>query len=494
MKNKKIYFTIISALCLGIAQHISHLGFLAWFCLVPFFYTLQKLNSYKKIAQYTFIWGLVYHLTTMFWLSSNVGTDRLSAIVSMIATILYLSTNTILIGLLWYRLKKYYNKYSIILLVLSWTCIEFIKSYGLLAFPWISISNTQTAYYYLIQIVEYTGIYGITFWLLSVNGYLYFLLINKKSYKNLLYGAIIFSLPFILGYITTYNYKEFNDDYQVSLIQPNIKLSDSRDYSKRYSILNVLLEKTKNCINKGSNLIIWPEAALPFHSLQNKNTLKYINDKLLNNTDISILSGDITFEEDKTYNSVVLINNERISQVYKKQFPVPLAEQVPLSDVFPKLKKINIGVANYSSGTEDIVFQVNDQKFSSLICYESTFPEINRRHVKKGADFITFLVNDAWYTTWPEPEQHAKQSIFRAIENRRSVLRCANTGISLVINPLGKITHRLDLNKEGIITTHINKVNHTTFYTKFGNVFSYVLLIMVGILIIRTFIINEKKS
>ena len=143
MKNKYIYITTISALLLGITQHCSELGFIAWFCLVPFFYILHESNSYKEIVKYTFIWGIIYHLTTMFWLSSNIGTDRLSAIVSMIAAILYLSTNTILIGIIWYRLKKFHNKYSIILFVLSWTSIEFIRSYGLLAFPWVSIANTQ---------------------------------------------------------------------------------------------------------------------------------------------------------------------------------------------------------------------------------------------------------------------------------------------------------------------------------------------------------------
>ena len=128
------------------------------------------------------------------------------------------------------------------------------------------------------------------------------------------------------------------------------------------------------------------------------------------------------------------------------------------------MKNVNIGVANNSSGAEDVVFNLDGKKFSSLICYESTFPEINRRHVKKGAQFITFLVNDAWYTTWPEPEQHAKQSILRAIENRKSVVRCANTGISLVINPLGEITERLDLNLDGSITTNINTNNYIKRY------------------------------
>ena len=493
MKNKKKYIALISAVLLGLAQHYSSLGFVVWFSLIPFLYLVHGLDSYKEIIKYTFFWGLLYHFTTIFWLSSNVGTDKISAIVSMIATILYLSTNTILIGVVWYRLKSFFPKYSIFLLAIVWTSIEFIKSYGLLAFPWVSIANTQIDYFYLIQIVEYTGIYGITFWLLVLNGYGYYCLKTKFSYIKTFQYTLIIVTPFIIGFICLITSKEFQKDYQISLIQPNINLSDSRDYSKSSILLNLLIDKTKKCINEGSSLVIWPEAALPFHNLQNKNTLKYINNNLLATTNASVLSGDIIFEDSKTYNSVVLFDNNGVKDVYKKQIPVPLAEQVPLSDTFPALKNINIGVANYSSGTDDVVFELNDKKFSSLICYESTFPEINRRHVKKGAQFITFLVNDAWYTTWPEPEQHAKQSILRAIENRKSVVRCANTGISLVINPLGEITERLDLNLDGSITTNINTNNYITFYTKFGNVFSYILLTILMVLLVRTYFINEKK-
>ena len=148
MKNKKKYIALISAVLLGIAQHYSSLGFIVWFSLIPFLYLIHTLKSYKEIIKYTFFWGVLYHFTTMFWLSSNVGTDKISAIVSMIATILYLSTNTILIGVVWYRLKSFFPKYSIFLLAIVWTSIEFIKSYGLLAFPWVSIANTQIDYFY----------------------------------------------------------------------------------------------------------------------------------------------------------------------------------------------------------------------------------------------------------------------------------------------------------------------------------------------------------
>ena len=240
-------------------------------------------------------------------------------------------------------------------------------------------------------------------------------------------------------------------------------------------------------------MILWPEAALPFHNINNGKTFTYIKEKLLLKNNISILSGDITNNDNKVYNSVVLFNKDGVKSIYNKQRPVPLAEQVPLSETFPFLSNINLGVANYSSGKKDILFNLKNYKFSSLICYESVFPEINRRHVNKGADFITFLVNDAWYEYGPEPEQHARQSIFRAIENRKSVLRCANTGISMIIDPRGEVVQKTKLNTEAVMIDNIKGTNYKTFYTKFGNIFAQVLFFIVGVLFLKTLFRYEKN-
>ena len=122
-----------------------------------------------------------------------------------------------------------------------------------------------------------------------------------------------------------------------------------------------------------------------------------------------------------------------------------------------------------------------------MICFESTFPEINRRHVDMGADALVYLVNDGWYETPPEPQQHARQAIYRAIENRRPVIRCANTGISMVVNRLGIVEEKLELNQSGMINTTINKNNNKTFYTRFGNVFALILLIISSFFFVGTF-------
>ena len=191
--------------------------------------------------------------------------------------------------------------------------------------------------------------------------------------------------------------------------------------------------------------------------------------------------------------SSVLINKTGIVEIYNKRLLVPVAESVPMSEIFPILKEFNLGQANFSKGEEDVLFNVYNQKFSSLICFESTFPHINRRHAKMGADYFIYLVNDGWYKRETEPKQHLKQSIYRAIENRKTVVRCANTGISAIIEPSGKVVEFLSLNTSGEITTFIKKTNRSTFYTNYGNVFAIIMLIITGSLFIRTLFNNEKN-
>ena len=132
------------------------------------------------------------------------------------------------------------------------------------------------------------------------------------------------------------------------------------------------------------------------------------------------------------------------------------------------------------------MFNINQTSFGAMICIESIFPNPTRLFVKNGAEFIVYIVNDGWYTKAPEPQQHAKRCIYRAIENRRSVVRCANTGISMIVDPYGNITHQSELNKSDIITADVMISDRKTFYTKYGNLFSILslfILILIGLFI-----------
>ena len=127
------------------------------------------------------------------------------------------------------------------------------------------------------------------------------------------------------------------------------------------------------------------------------------------------------------------------------------------------------------------LFDINNNKFASLICMESIFPSLSRKFTAEGANFLVYVVNDGWYETAPEPQQHSSRVIYRAIETRKPVIRCANTGISMGIDQFGNIQHHIDLNKEGSIVANIYPNSYKTFYVRYGDIFIY--LMIVGIIL-----------
>ena len=132
-----------------------------------------------------------------------------------------------------------------------------------------------------------------------------------------------------------------------------------------------------------------------------------------------------------------------------------------------------------------------------MICIESVFPNPTRHFVNSGAEFIIYIVNDAWYPGNPQLEQHARRSIYRAIEHRKTVVRCANTGISMIVGPYGNITDKLEFNTAGVIETDILISDKKTFYTKYGDLFSKInVIVLIFIILSAIFrrVINRKNA
>ena len=168
-----------------------------------------------------------------------------------------------------------------------------------------------------------------------------------------------------------------------------------------------------------------------------------------------------------------------------------MAEHIPLSGYFPSLKSLNLGQANFTHGEDYRIFKVDDMHIAAMICFESTIPSLSAEFVRLGAEILVYVVNDGWYEHPPEPQQHAKQAIFRAIENRRPVVRCTNTGISMIIEPSGNITHQLPLDSKGVINGTIIPSRKATFYTQYGDIFAQLSGLVTMLLILGIFI-REK--
>jgi apolipoprotein N-acyltransferase len=488
-----IYTAILSAVILGISQQPIGLGFLAWFAFIPWLTILVRLSDFKQIIFSFFTFGFFYHLITIFWLAFNIGTNQWVAIVSMVSTVIFLSLMLLPGGLIWYILQKS-NRSQLFAFPIVWTALEYFRSLGTLAFPWVSIANTQLSFFYPIQIAEYTGIYGVSFWILLVNIAIYKSLKSKRI-NTWLITAAIFCIPWIAGVVILETEELQNTEFvSTAIIQPNIHLSEKWEDSLKIHHVNTLIELSTQPMMHNVDLIVWPETALPVYLLKSgRRYLRKIR-KVMENTSSNVLTGiphyDYIDKEYLTYNSVVMFNHTDLFDVYKKIQLVPMAEYVPLSGIFPSLSDLNFGQANFIRGENHTLYPLKEWLFGAVICFESTLPRLIRQFVLEGANFITIVVNDGWYETAPEPQQHSRQAIFRAIENRRPVIRCANTGISMIIDPLGNIKDMSELNAQIVINSSIYPQTKKTFYTKFGDVFAEFLIL---ILIIRILIILRKN-
>ena len=153
----------------GLAQQPLGMGWLAWFSIIPFIIGIRNICSFKDHLKLGFTWGFFYNLTIIFWIAQNLGTNLTIGIISLFSAIILFSMNTILIVVAFYFIKQKFGQFSYLLLPFIWVSIEYIRSFGALANPWISLANTQIDYLTLIQNVEYTGIYGISFWIVLIN-------------------------------------------------------------------------------------------------------------------------------------------------------------------------------------------------------------------------------------------------------------------------------------------------------------------------------------
>jgi apolipoprotein N-acyltransferase len=190
---------------------------------------------------------------------------------------------------------------------------------------------------------------------------------------------------------------------------------------------------------------------------------------------------------------------------------VPFSERIPYLDYYPFLIDFlqwGVGISNWGIGKDSTIFGLKNDivlneakdsnfRFSSMICYESIFPGFVADFVKKGAEFIVIITNDSWFGNSSGPYQHNQYAVLRAIENRRSVVRCANGGVSSFITPLGEMIEKTDFMTKTVITSAVVTEEQLTFYSEHGDIFSKTCLYLSILLIVSAFIfsiINKIKN
>jgi len=193
-------------------------------------------------------------------------------------------------------------------------------------------------------------------------------------------------------------------------------------------------------------------------------------------------------ERTELTNSIILLDREgKKSFVYDKIHLVPFGEYVPLRSVLFFIDKLVEGIGDYVPGRQYIRAKTDFGSFGALVCYEVIFPGLVRKFFTDGGDFIVTITNDAWFGKTAGPHQHFSMAVFRSIENRKPLVRAANTGISGFIDSNGRILAASSLFTRQVLTDIITTDSTRTFYTRYGDLFSYLCIVTSIVMTVNIF-------
>jgi apolipoprotein N-acyltransferase len=491
--SKEITLCLFAALLLILSFPGANFEFLAWIGFLPLFLALKDKSRIKAFL-ISYLTGVFFWAGIIYWLVHVT-------LPGTILLILYLALYFGFFGMIFtaYSLQCL-SAYSLIFIPSLWVLLEYIRSHLFTGFPWALLGYSQYLNLPIIQISDLTGAWGVSFLVMLVNVAIYSALSSKlsaisKKQKYLLPALVMF-FALGYGYFKIYSLQclsAYSLQLRVSVIQGNIPQElkwnpDTNDY-----IIEKYLKLTRQVARERPDLIIWPEAALPVVLEEEPRYFLRVRD-LAKEIKIPLLFGAVTARDNFYYNSALLISPEgKLLNRYDKVHLVPFGEYIPLKKFLPFLETV-VPIGDIKNGQNYTVFTQPRAKFSVLICFEDLFPEVSRRFVQRGAEFLVNITNDAWYKKTSAPYQHLQASVLRAVENRVFLARAANTGISGFIAPSGKIISLVQekigkgIFVDGYKTEEfIIPKRNSTFYTRFGDILIVACFLFILYGIIRAF-------
>ena len=508
---KKLKFPGLSSLLMVFAFPPFDLWLIAWFGMVPLFFAVYE-ETPSVVFKTGFVWGFVFFAGTVYWVvNSMVNYGGVSIYASVLVLLLLVTVLSIYPAVFVYLASKLTGENqkssvkNLIVVPCIWVSIEYIRTHLFTGFPWVLLGYSQTRNLAILQVADITGVYGISFLIVMFNFFIFlstshFLKNGGVRFKE---GAAVFLIIAVVsgyGYIRINQIDELVKNWKkmnIGIVQGNIDQSVKWNPEYQEKTVEIYSELSMGMKDKGIELIVWPETATPFY-LQDDERLSHNVLTIAKTLSAKLITGSPAYGYAKGggavnyYNSVFLISKGgNIIGRYDKVHLVPFGEYVPLKRFLP-FEKLVAGVGDFSPGSDMKPLSLNNGAAGILICFEAIFPHAAREFLKNGADFLITVTNDAWFGKSSAPYQHLSQSLARAVEGRVYLVRAANTGISAVVDPVGRIKTQSGIfTRESLIgTISLKEKSFKTFYTRYGDVFAIgcmIISIVMFINIIRYF-------
>jgi apolipoprotein N-acyltransferase len=485
---------ILSGVLLALSFPKADISVLAWFAFVPLLLAIAKKRP-GRAFRLGFVCGLVAYGGILYWL--NIVMTLYGKLPWALCFFLFLvlcAYMALYIGVIAMLVRKGEESgiSSILSFPIFWVGFEYLRSFFLTGFPWASLGYSQYRILPLIQISDITGVYGLSFLIVLANVVLLRIIKGAVMKGHSVYPAKSAALLFVLLLVTLgygfmrLNYVEKGAPLKVALVQGNIPQDVKWDPSFQETTISTYERLTREACTGGTDLVVWPESAVPFYFQDDPRYASRIKRLAVNLKSFMVIGSPAYDKVEggiKYRNSAYLISpaGEVLGRTDKIHL-VPFGEYVPLAKLLPFVHKLVVGIGDFSPGTDTVPLAIDMGKIGVLVCFEGIFPELSRGYVRAGSRLLVNITNDAWYGMSSAPYQHLSMTVFRAVENRVPLVRAANTGITAIIDSRGHIQGMTQLFKEAYLTGEVRMGETETVYTRYGDVFAVLCLAISAIL------------
>jgi len=457
----------------------------AWIALVPLLVALHGATGWRA-ARLGYVTGAVSAIGLLYWTAFVVfqyggGIPRVVAVLITLALCFAFAVFPLLFGWATGRLAAAFGTRGLLGAPFLWVATELLRVHTFFQFPWCLLGYSQQPLAPVIQIASVTAVFGVSFVLVATSALVAMAILDARERRLWLIGLVTLQGA-VWGVGAWMLARPLNETGRITvgLVQGGIRQEDKWQPENAWSNVSRHLELTRDAARRGARLVVWPESAVPF-LYDEEPELSALLQELVRRDALYVYFGNDDREPPPHARIFVgaklLAPDGEIAARYRKMHLVPFGEYVPLKLLFTfggrVAAKVVQEVADFTPGTEAVNVSVEGHRVGGYICYEAIFPALVRRFPADGAELLVNITNDAWYGTTSAPYQHLAMAAFRAVENGRYMVRAANTGITAVVDPRGRILEQTKLFDRAVLVREVPFVAETTFYTRHGDVFAY---------------------
>jgi apolipoprotein N-acyltransferase len=465
--------------------------------LVPLLVTLGRPSpSERRPLLLGLVTGLVYFSGTLYWLTDvmttfgGLGTAVAAAVALLL--IVYLSLYPALATHIVGRGVRAFGRRALWAAPLVWAAAEYARGHVITGFPWVPLGNSQIDVTPIAQVASLVGVYGLSALVALASVALAWPLVappGRTRWTPVAGVAVLIVALAAWGAarVSGGALMAAGTPVRVAMVQGNVAQGQKWDARFAERIYQRYLALSRGAVARGATLVLWPESATPF--MFEEDPQAEAMRLLARETGARLFVGSDQIErgprgsKPRFYNSAFLIQpTGSVGGIYRKVHLVPFGEYVPLESILSFAGPLVEQVGGFTPGETLTIFRIREGAFSTGICYEAVFPELSRDAVRQGSRLLTTITNDAWFGRSSAPWQHFAMARMRAIETGRYLARAANTGISGIVDPYGRVVQQTALFEETVAVGEVRFLDGITPYVRIGDVVPWAGLVVAAAL------------